>query len=96
MQTGNGHQWVVMKFGGTSVASADCWGTICNRARNHLDSGKHVLVVVSALSGMTNLLTRLAEGVGKAEKEQIRVEIDSRHERLCQQLSIEAPADVRS
>ena len=82
MREETAREWVVMKFGGTSVSSVECWGTISAQARKHLDGGKSVLVVVSALSGMTNLLTRLAEGMAGEEKSKIRSEILSRHEDL--------------
>jgi diaminopimelate decarboxylase/aspartate kinase len=60
MQQEMTRQWVVMKFGGTSVSSADCWKTICSQVERNVQDGKRVLVVVSALSGITNLLTRMS------------------------------------
>ena len=95
MQDEAERDWVVMKFGGTSVSSVECWGTIRGQARKHLGEGRNVLIVVSALSGMTNLLTRLAEGVSKREKEEIRVEILSRHEELFEKLGIQPSAEFR-
>lgn len=62
--------WVVMKFGGTSVSSVDCWKTICEQARGNIGAGHRVLIVVSALSDVTNLLTRLAE-VPVAEEKKV-------------------------
>ena len=55
MSERDGHVWAVMKFGGTSVSSANCWLTICDQARQKLAEGKRGLNVVSALSGVTNL-----------------------------------------
>ncbi len=51
MSEQNGQNWVVMKFGGTSVSSVDCWSTICAQAGSKLSAGKRVMIVVSALSG---------------------------------------------
>ncbi len=51
--------WVVMKFGGTSVATAGRWGTILELARSRRDEGRRVLLVVSALSGVTDKLKAL-------------------------------------
>ncbi len=82
-------EWVVMKFGGTSVSSVDCWGTICEQARGHLDAGRGVLVVVSALSGVTNLLTRLADGVADSELDTLRDELTVRHEGLLKSLGLQ-------
>ena len=59
MQQEQARQWVVMKFGGTSVSSVRCWKTICGQAKKNVQDGKPVLIVVSALSGVTNLLTSL-------------------------------------
>jgi diaminopimelate decarboxylase/aspartate kinase len=71
--------WVVMKFGGTSVSSVDCWSTICEQARKHLDQGSNTLIVVSALAGVTNLLSRLADGVDEAGKMEIGLQLQERH-----------------
>lgn len=51
-----------MKFGGTSVAAAPGWDTIADEVRSRRAEGKRVLVVCSALSGVTDRLERaLAE-----------------------------------
>ena len=89
MSEQNGHQWVVMKFGGTSVSSIDCWHTICEQARQKLSDGKRVLIVVSALSGVTNLLTRLAAGVPEQERDEILAELKVKHSGLHTSLGME-------
>jgi diaminopimelate decarboxylase/aspartate kinase len=53
--------WVVAKFGGTSVSTRPRWETIARIAAAHQARGRRVLVVVSALSGITDLLKRIAE-----------------------------------
>ncbi|HET6593348.1 MAG TPA: hypothetical protein VFG48_10575, partial [Xanthomonadales bacterium] len=53
--------WIVMKFGGTSVAGRPQWETIAALARDRLDQGQRVLLVCSALAGVTNLLSALAD-----------------------------------
>ena len=50
--------WVVLKYGGTSVASASTWQAIAKRARELVAGGARVWIVVSALSGVTNALLR--------------------------------------
>jgi diaminopimelate decarboxylase/aspartate kinase len=89
MQKDNAGHWVVMKFGGTSVSSVDCWDTIREQARQHLGQGRKVLVVVSALTGVTNLLSRLADGIDPAEKEAIGAELGDRHEHLIAALKVQ-------
>ena len=48
--------WVVMKFGGTSVSSAERWQTIAALVRARLDAGLRPVVVHSALQGVSNAL----------------------------------------
>ncbi len=86
MESENARTWVVMKFGGTSVSSAACWETICAQARENVTAGQRVLIVVSALSGVTDLLTRLSGGPGAAEKQSILAELESRHRGLIDEL----------
>ncbi|MFN3835509.1 MAG: bifunctional aspartate kinase/diaminopimelate decarboxylase [Glycocaulis sp.] len=50
---------VVMKFGGTSVASPKNWEIIARLARKHMADGERVLIVHSALSGVSNMLEAL-------------------------------------
>jgi len=58
-----GTPWVVLKFGGTSVSQRHRWDTIGRLARKRAGDGEaRVLVVVSALSGVTNELTAIADG----------------------------------
>src|SRR3546814_19808408 len=55
--------WIVLKFGGTSVSRRHRWDTIGRLAKQRADErGARVLVVVSALSGVTNELQAIAEG----------------------------------
>ena len=52
--------FVVLKFGGTSVASADRWRTIASLAAERREAGHRVLLVCSALAGVTDCLEALA------------------------------------
>jgi len=55
-------RWIVLKFGGTSVSRRHRWNTIGELAKKRADeTGGRVLVVVSALSGVTNELTAIAD-----------------------------------
>lgn len=53
--------WRVLKFGGTSVASIERWRQIAQLMRARHEGDCRVLLVVSALSGVTNLLQRLLD-----------------------------------
>jgi diaminopimelate decarboxylase/aspartate kinase len=59
-------QWIVMKFGGTSVAGRPQWETIAELARQRQAAGWRVLLVCSAVAGVTNRLTALADEPGAA------------------------------
>ena len=88
MNIQNDRPWIVMKFGGTSVSSAECWSTICEQARLNLAGGKRVMIVVSALSGTTNLLTRLTEGCGTEESGGIMSQLREKHLQLYDALGL--------
>ena len=53
--------WVVMKFGGSSVATAENWSTIADLVRNRLESGLQPVIVHSALQGVSNALAALLD-----------------------------------
>jgi len=56
-------RWIVLKFGGTSVSRRHRWDTIGQLAKARADDNDaRVLVVVSALSGVTNELQAIADG----------------------------------
>ncbi len=50
-----GAPWVVLKFGGTSVAAIEHWRTIARQVESHARE-RRVLLVCSALAGTTDLL----------------------------------------
>ncbi len=51
--------WVVLKFGGTSVSSVSNWKNIAAVVRERLAEGLHPFIVHSALSGITDRLEQL-------------------------------------
>jgi diaminopimelate decarboxylase/aspartate kinase len=53
--------WVVMKFGGTSVATAERWTTIARLVEARLEAGLQPVVVHSALGGVSNTLEKILE-----------------------------------
>lgn len=81
--------WIVLKFGGTSVSSRSCWNTIISIARQHHEAGKHVLIVVSALSGITDALKGIIEVRADREEMQRRyLDIVMRHQALFDELAL--------
>jgi diaminopimelate decarboxylase/aspartate kinase len=83
--------WVVLKFGGTSVSSPANWESIANTARQRLASGHRVLIVHSALSGVTDRLDALLDDAAAGDFSAALDALRSRHATLIQQLGIESP-----
>ena len=83
--------WVVLKFGGTSVATAENWGRICARVRLLLRTNR-VWLCHSALSQVTNQLnSAIDEGVtGVAHLTSLRT-IQRKHYDLAVATGICAP-----
>jgi len=55
---------IVMKFGGTSVADMSKINAVANIIKNELSKGNEIIVVVSAMAGQTNDLTKKVESIG--------------------------------
>ena len=80
----------MLKFGGTSVSKKARWNTIATLIEGELGT-RRVLVVVSALTGVTDKLKQLAESVGdSAAAETIVQAIVERHFELLSELTREA------
>jgi aspartate kinase len=57
---------LVQKYGGTSVGSVERIEAVAERVLRDREAGHRVVVVVSAMSGETNRLTALAQGISEA------------------------------
>lgn len=55
----------VLKFGGTSVGTVESISAVLDIVKKSFDAGERPLVVLSAMSGVTNLLTRMAENAAE-------------------------------
>jgi bifunctional diaminopimelate decarboxylase / aspartate kinase len=81
--------WLVMKFGGTSVSTRARWENIAKLANTELRNGRRVLIVVSALSGITDQLKALCEAYRDDQKTaDILAAIRQRHVEMAEQLEI--------
>lgn len=88
--------WIVVKFGGTSVSTRPRWDTICRIARDWHAQGKRVLIVVSALSGITDKLKAIAEARAERERrETVRAEIVARHDAMFDELGLSQRAPLQ-
>ena len=84
--------WIVLKFGGTSVGPRQRWDTIGRIAtRRAREEDARVLVVVSALSGVTNALQAIADGGDARAGVAALVE---RHQRFTSELGMDPDATI--
>jgi len=90
---------LVMKFGGTSVGSSESLLHVNQIIRNAKEEWPHVIVVVSALSGVTNLLLDCAEnaaaggtGIIKTTAQQLR----DRHNHIITELIDDESAQLNT
>ncbi|WP_228350229.1 aspartate kinase [Rhodocaloribacter litoris] len=90
--TGNDLPWIILKFGGTSVAEADRWQTIARIVRERLDEGVCVLVVCSALRGVSDALDALVEAALAGEHAERLQALQRRHLDLAAALGVDGPA----
>lgn len=82
-------RWIVLKFGGTSVSRRHRWDTIGRLAKRRAEENDaRILVVVSALSGVTNELTAIADGA--ADSAQRVADLEQRHRDFVTELELDA------
>ena len=81
--------WLVLKFGGTSVSSRAAWETIAGIVRDRLGSGRRVLIVHSALSGVSNRLESFAKGREPRVPADLTNEIAAGHRALGRELGLD-------
>ncbi len=83
--------WVVMKFGGTSVSTSDNWKTIAGLVRKRLEEGLKPVIVHSALSGVSNSLEALLESSMTEDPRDALESIRTRHYELAAELGLDGP-----
>ena len=81
-------KFVVLKFGGTSVASQARWQSIAGVIRTRIDEGLSPVLVCSALAGVSNLLEGLLDRALVDEHRPVVDEIVQRHIALCEEMGI--------
>jgi diaminopimelate decarboxylase/aspartate kinase len=88
--------WVVVKFGGTSVATHERWLYIEQIVRRHLAAERHVLLVCSALASVTNRLEGLAQAMASGEDlRPRRAELVGLHRELALAMNLDPTVVLR-
>ena len=78
----------VLKFGGTSVGSIERIQHVAKIIKKEHDSGNHIVVVVSAMSGRTNELIKLSQDISKNfDKRELDVLLSSGEQVSCSLLA---------
>ena len=89
-------RFVVLKFGGTSVATAARWKNILGQARARADEGLRPVIVCSAVTKMTDRLEKLVDDAamgGEAFRENL-AGIRARHAELAAELGVDLEATI--
>lgn len=82
-------RWVVIKFGGTSVSTVENWRTIAGIVQSRLAAGPRVLVVCSALAGVSNSLEKLLEEAAGGDSSGIFDALRDKHLALARELGLD-------
>lgn len=80
--------YVVLKFGGTSVSTRENWNNIKQLIEKTIAAGEKPVVVCSAVSQISNQLELLIEDAKHGEFEQRLSSIKSRHQTLADELGL--------
>ncbi|MDX1548317.1 MAG: bifunctional aspartate kinase/diaminopimelate decarboxylase, partial [Rhodothermales bacterium] len=84
--------WIVMKFGGTSVSTAERWATIRDVVQQRIDEGVRPFVVCSAVSKISRALNALLDEALHGQSEPLVEQIQARHRALADDLGLDADA----
>jgi diaminopimelate decarboxylase/aspartate kinase len=86
--------WAVLKFGGTSVSNLTNWRNIAAVVRSRLAEGHRVLVVHSAISGITDRLEMLLATALAGTHTATLADIERRHGALASELGVGVSAEL--
>ena len=79
---------IVLKFGGTSVATTDLIESAANIVKSEYDKGNNIVVVVSAMSGKTNELIKISKEISEDfDKRELDVLLSTGEQVTCALLS---------
>src|SRR5688572_24200287 len=88
MSARSASDWVVVKFGGTSVSTLVNWRNIALIVRKRLAAGHRVLVVHSAITKITDMLEKLLVAAQSGKPDEALEAIETRHRQLTTELGL--------
>jgi len=80
--------WVILKFGGTSVSTRENWDNIAHVIEKRKEQGFAVIVVHSALKGISNQLQQLTTAISETQMQLILQTIKKEHIDLAEELGL--------
>lgn len=86
---GRDTSWVVLKFGGTSVSSRECWERIRAIVEERKKEGLRPLIVCSAFSKVSDTLERLLDEANQGRHTDILGELEKRHKDVAKELGVD-------
>jgi len=88
--TNHSQNWIVLKFGGTSVSSEANWKHIRSIVEERIEEGYRVCVVHSALSGISNKLQQIIDRTSAEDNKELVGDIIRRHRSLADDIGLDA------
>jgi bifunctional diaminopimelate decarboxylase / aspartate kinase len=87
--------WVVVKFGGTSVSTLVNWKNIALIVKRRVAAGNRVLVVHSAVTKITDLLEKLLVAAEAGKPDEPLKAIEDRHRQLTTELGLDVSPQLQ-
>ena len=87
-------RFVVLKFGGTSVATAPRWRNILDEAKKRAAAGLQPVVVCSAVTKISDALEKLVNEAIDGRHEAVLEDIRARHQTLADELGVDLEKSV--
>lgn len=88
MKNASTNPWIVLKFGGTSVASPQKWNTIREIVTERLGEGLRPVIVCSALAGISDKLEQLLSDALTGNHAPVLESIAEQHRMLAGELDV--------
>ena len=95
MSARSASDWVVVKFGGTSVSSLLNWRNIALIVKRRVAAGHRVLVVHSAVTRITDMLEKLLVAAEAGKPDEALKAIEDRHRLLLTELGLEVSRQLQ-